>query len=126
MFKNNKRITNIGKIFIILIICLFIWYSYFNIKLINKGRELTIDNLIDNSYESKNEKFYLEFINNNLLFYKHIDNNKTIHSLNSKYSLNDGLLVVDSYNEKYESFSMILLDNDKIYVIELNQLLYLI
>ena len=71
----KKSIFNkLSKILILILIGLFIWFCSFNIKNINKGRELTFESVVNNSYEAENKSFYLEFINNELLFYSIIYN----------------------------------------------------
>ena len=37
----------------------------------------------------------------------------------------DGLLIVDSFDKEYDQLNLLFLSDDKLYVIELNQLLYL-
>jgi len=121
----SNFLKKLSKILILLIIGLFVWFCSFNIKLIQKGREQTFDLVSNNSYESSNEKFYLEFINKELLFYKYIEKKNEIHSVTSMFTIEDGLLIVDSFDKEYDQLNLLFLSDDKLYVIELNQLLYL-
>lgn len=122
---NKKSIFNkLSKILILILIGLFIWFCSFNIKNINKARELTFESVVNNSYESENKSFYLEFINNELLFYKYVEKKDKIYSVTSEFKLNDGLLIVDSFSEDYKELNLIFLNDDKLYVVELNKLLF--
>lgn len=123
MFSNFLK--KLSKILILILIGLFVWFCSFNIKLIQKGREQTFDLVSNNSYESSNEKFYLEFINKELLFYKYIEKKNKIYSVTSMFTIEDGLLIVDSFDKEYDQLNLLFLSDDKLYVIELNQLLYL-
>ena len=122
---NKKSIFNkLSKILILILIGLFIWFCSFNIKNINKGRELTFESVVNNSYEAENKSFYLEFINHELLFYKYVEKKDEIYSVTSEFNINDGLLIVDSFSEDYKELNLIFLNDDKLYVVELNKLLF--
>lgn len=121
----SNFLKKLSKILILILIGLFVWFCSFNIKLIQKGREQTFDLVSNNSYESSNEKFYLEFINKELLFYKYIEKKNEIYSVTSMFTIDDGLLIVDSFDKEYDQLNLLFLSDDKLYVIELNQLLYL-
>lgn len=121
----SNFLKKLSKILILILIGLFVWFCSFNIKLIQKGREQTFDLVSNNSYESSNEKFYLEFINKELLFYKYIEKKNEIYSVTSMFTIDDGLLIVDSFDKEYDQLNLLFLSYDKLYVIELNQLLYL-
>lgn len=121
----SNFLKKLSKILILILIGLFVWFCSFNIKLIQKGREQTFDLVSNNSYEAENKSFYLEFINHELLFYKYIEKKNEIYSVTSMFTIEDGLLIVDSFDKEYDQLNLLFLSDDKLYVIELNQLLYL-
>ena len=115
------------KILILTLLGLFILFCNFNIKEIQKGREIKIEQLMENSYRSKDNNLYLEFINESIVFYKFKNKKEDnlVYSVNSKFTYEDGLLTLESYDKELENFNVIMLSDDRLYFIELNYILYL-
>ena len=123
--KLKKILSNFSKIFIIVLISVFFWFCSYNMKMISVGTKQNLESIITNSYSSKNDKFYFEFINERLCFYKYKESNTLIHSITSKFTINEGLLIVDSFDEEFDFLNLIFLSDDRLYCVELNQLMYI-
>lgn len=115
------------RIIILIFIGLFVWFCSYNIKQIQSGRDVKIEEVLNNSYRSSDNNLYLEFINENLLFYKYINEKEenSIQAVTSNYIFDDGLLVVDSYDKEIENFNIVFLSDDRLYFVELHYILYL-
>lgn len=114
--KKNKIFL---KICLLLLVNLIIWFLIFNMKQIRSGRTVKIEELVNQEYQSQDEKIYIYFLNQEKVYQK-LQNEETTITSTKIYILKDGMIQIED-----DPCLILLTEGKKLYDLKNRKILYL-
>lgn len=114
--KKNKIFL---KICLLLLVSLILWFLIFNMKQIRSGRTVKIEELVNQEYQSRDEKIYIYFLNQEKVYQK-LQNEETTMTSTKTYALKDGMIQIED-----DQRLILLTDGKKLYDLKNRKVLYL-